>query len=106
MDFNDFVEKVRMIYENADARSVFEHVALQINLEGDTDGIFYVEVANRRVSVEPYEYYDKDGIVTTDINTLLDIMEHKYNFQEAIKRKSMKIDGNLNKFKLFEQITF
>lgn len=106
MEFSEIVERVRSVYENADARSVFEHVALQINLEGDVKGIFYIEVADRRVCVEPYEYFDKDGIVFISEQTIYDIIDHKMNFQEALNRGLMKIEGNKNKFKLFEQITF
>ena len=42
---------VRKTFENADARNVFEHVAIQINVVGEGEGIFYFEVAASRRNI-------------------------------------------------------
>ena len=63
MTYEEIVEKVRNDYENADARAIFEHIAIQFNIKGEGAGIFYIEVADRNVCVEPYDYYDKDALV-------------------------------------------
>ena len=49
MTYEEIVEKVREDYEYADARAIFEHVAVQFNITGEGSGIFYIEVADRKV---------------------------------------------------------
>ena len=55
MTYEELVLRVRDVYENADAREVFEHIAVQVNVEGEAAGAFYLEVADRQVCVEPYD---------------------------------------------------
>ena len=45
MTYEELVLRVRDVYENADAREVFEHIAVQVNVEGEAAGAFYLEVA-------------------------------------------------------------
>ena len=47
------VERFRNVYEYADSRNIFEHIAIQINVSGEGAGILYMEVADRAVTVEP-----------------------------------------------------
>ena len=63
MTYEDLVYKVREVFENADARKILEHVAIQVNITGEGEGIFYVEIAERHICVEPYDYYDRDCLL-------------------------------------------
>ena len=36
----------------------------QFNVTGEAEGIFYAEVKEGKLYVEPYEYYDRDAIFT------------------------------------------
>lgn len=76
MTFEQIVSKVKEKAAVADASSVEGTVAIQVNLSGkNVEGIFYIEVKDHNVSVEPYEYYDRNAIVTvnpTNLNKLID----------------------------------
>ena len=41
MTYKDIVERVREVFEYADARNIFEHIAIQINVTGEGEGIMY-----------------------------------------------------------------
>jgi hypothetical protein len=100
MTYEDIVYTVRKTFENADARNVFEHVAIQINVIGEGEGIFYFEVAERHCCVEPYDYYDRDGLMITTGQVLKDLCEKKYSMRSAIEEGKIKFEGNLRKLNL------
>ena len=52
-----------------------EHIAVQFNIIGEGEGIFYVETKDKLLDVQPYEYYDRDVLVRADANTILRIIE-------------------------------
>lgn len=106
MTYEEIVERVRDDYENADARAIYEHVAIQFNVEGEGSGIFYIEVSNRKVSVEPYDYYDKDALVVITSEALIAISDGKMTKEEAVEQGFIKIYGNMDKIKLMRKIVF
>lgn len=65
MTYEELVKEVKKNYGALDASNIKEHVAVQFNIEGEAEGAFYVEIADSNVDVEPFEYYDRDAVVTT-----------------------------------------
>lgn len=104
MTYEEIFEIVQDVYENADARDIFEHIAVQINIEGEGSGAFYIEVAQREICVEPYDYHDRDGLVTASGETLCAIARQEMTAQEAMKQDLIKIEGNMHKLFLLENI--
>ena len=98
MTYQQIVDRVRDVFEYADARNIFEHIAIQVNITGEGSGIMYVEVAQRQVTVEPYDYYDRDGLITIDSSVLLDICDKKYTLASAYRKGMLSYQGNERKF--------
>ena len=106
MTYEEIVDRVREDYENADARAIFEHIAVQFNIEGEGSGIFYIEVADRKVCVEPYDYYDKDALVVISSETLMALSKGTMTTEEALEMGLMKLSGNREKLKMLRKIVF
>lgn len=104
MTYEEVVLKVRDVYEYADARGVFEHVAVQVNVEGEAAGIFYIEVADRQICVEPYDYYDHDILITVDTQVIRDILENGLDGKEALENGMLRIEGNPYKIGLLSKV--
>lgn len=98
MTYEEIVEKVRESLENADARDIFEHIAVQVNITGEGSGAFYIEVANRSISVEPYDYVDRDGMITATGESLIAVATGKLAFEEAICNGQFNCEGDMRKF--------
>ena len=81
----------------ADVSTVNEHLAYQFNITGEAEGIFYAEVKEGKLYVEPYEYYDRDAIFTCSAETLFKINEGKLDPVLTITLKKQKIQTNINK---------
>ncbi len=103
MTFNELVEKVRGTAGKVDASDkVF--LAVQVNITGKDSGVFYVEVKDHRINVEPYEYNDRNCAVTmsmTDFNKLLD---GKLDPVIAFTTKKLKVDGDVGKALEFSKL--
>lgn len=106
MTYQDIFYKVREGFENANAKEIFEHVAIQVNITGEGSGCFYIEVADRYVSVEPYDYYDRDGLLTADGETLIAIAEGRLHVLDAWRQGRLQAEGNPDKLKKMAKIRF
>lgn len=104
MTYEELIKKAKETYGKADASAVKEHVAIQFNITGDAEGAFYIEVKDGQVSVEPYEYFDRDVIVTTTAETLVKIAEGKLAMEAAYLTGKIKAEGNLGKALLLKEL--
>ena len=104
MTYEELVAKAKESYGKADASAINEHVAIQFNVTGEAEGAFYLEIADGKVAVEPYEYYDRDVIVTTDAETLIKMAEGKLGMEAAYLTGKIKADGNLGKGLLLKEL--
>lgn len=104
MTYEEIVHCVRDVYENADAREIYEHIAIQVNVTGEGAGAFYIEVAGRAVCVEPYDYHDRDGLITASAETILAIAHGKTTYEEALQDGRLSLQGNMEKFRKFARI--
>ena len=104
MTYEKIVEKVSKAYAGADASKIAEHVAVQFNVTGEGEGAFHLEVAEGKVDVQPYEYYDRDVIVTTPADTVLDVAAGKLAIDEAYNTGKLFADGNIGKLMLLKEI--
>ena len=97
MTYADFFAKVKELLGGADVSDIREHLAYQFNITGEAEGIFYVEVKDGTIHVEPYEYYDRDVIFTCRAETLQKIAEGKLDPILAVTLQKLKVEGSIEK---------
>ena len=97
MTYEELVQSVKNVYANADAGNVKEHVAIQCNIEGEAEGALYIEVSEGNIDVQPYEYYDRDAILTLSAANLLEIAAGKKDLLEAYHANEVSVWGDLDK---------
>jgi len=93
MKYEELVSQVKKNFELFDAKDVQSHFAIQFNIYGEAEGAFYVAFADGRISVEPYEYYDRDVILTTDYQTALDISSGDLKIEDAFDKSKISVVG-------------
>ena len=106
MTYEELVQKVREAYSGVDVSNINEHVAIEVNIRGEAEGAFYIEIRRGRVLVEPYEYYDRDAIITTSAETILAIARGELDVEEADNSGKVRIRGNLDKTYLLNEIIY
>ena len=97
MKYADMFARVKGMFIQADVSDITEHLAYQFNITGEAEGIFYVEVKDGQLSVEPYEYYDRSAMFTSDPNTLMKIAAGKVDPVWAFTTGKLKVEGNIDK---------
>ena len=105
MTYEELVNKLKTAYAKADASKIEEHVAVQFNVTGEGEGALYLEVSDGKIDIQPYEYYDRDAIVVTGADTLVDIAAGKVGIVDAYNTGLLKVEGNVGKAALLGNIT-
>lgn len=97
MTYQELVEKVTEVYAGVNASSIKEHIAVQYNVYGEGEGAFYIEVANGKIEVAPFEYYDRDATIAVAGEALYDIVSLKSTYAEVEEAGRLVVVGNVDK---------
>lgn len=96
MTYESVVLAARKKFMNTDVSSVDGTIAFQINLIGKVEGIFYIEIKDGKVNVEPYEYYDRNAIITVNATNFTKLINGKLDPVIAFTTGKLKVDGDVN----------
>ena len=97
MTYSEYFASVKTEFMNADVSDIKEHLAYQINITGEASGIFYVEVKDGKLYIEPYEYYDRDVMFTASAETFTAIIQGKMDPVWAFTIQRLKVEGDFTK---------
>ena len=97
MTYAEFFTEIKGKFMEADVSHVKEHLAFQFNIVGEAEGIFYAEVKEGKLYVEPYEYYDRDAMFTASAEVLMKIASGKLDPILAVTLQKLKVEGNIEK---------
>lgn len=103
MTYEKIFSEVQKNFKKAKSTNFTENFAFQFNITGEGEGIFYAAFKDGVLSVEPYDYKDRDVIFETDGKTIVAIASGKMEPIDAIKSGKLSIDGN---HELAKQIMF
>lgn len=98
MTYAELFYEIKSKFMGADVSDIHEHLAFQFNIEDEeAGGIFYVEVKDGELYVEPYEYYDRDAIFICAPDVLLSIADGKTDPVAAFTEQKLRVEGNIDK---------
>ncbi|MCD8365726.1 MAG: SCP2 sterol-binding domain-containing protein [Clostridiales bacterium] len=97
MTYAEVFSEIKAELMNADVSGIQEHLAYQFNITGEPSGIFYVEVKEGKLYVEPYEYYDRDAMFTCSAEVLKKLAAGKLNPILAFTTQRLKVEGDFGK---------
>ncbi len=99
MTFEKLFEKVKKMAANADV-SDQDFLAVQINVTGKDEkesGVFYVEIKDHKLSVEPYDYHDRQCAITMNNEDFIKMMDGKLDSMVAFGLGKLKLEGDAGK---------
>lgn len=98
MTYEEYFNSFKKRFENADVSHINEHLAFQFNIEdAQAGGIFYVEVKDGKLYIEPYEYNDRDALFVCSPQLLDKIVEKKQDPVTAYLTHKLKVEGDVGK---------
>lgn len=104
MTYADMFSKVKGLFMESDVSGISEHLAFQFNITEEAEGIFYAEVKDGVLAVEPYEYFDRDAIFICSAETLFKLAEGRIDPILAFTTGKLKVEGNIDKALRLKQI--
>lgn len=109
MTYHELFRYIKEKLIDTDVSSFDYDVAYQFNVRGKGEGAFYAEIKNNVLSIEPYEYYDRNVIFECDSQILVDIADGKLDPTDAIISGTLRFEGDKSKAmefkKIFDEIT-
>ena len=103
MTFDELLTKVRTLASGVDA-SNRDFLAVQVNITGKDSGVFYVEVKDGRINVEPYEYNDRNCAITINMTNFNKLIDGKLDPVLAFTTGKLKVDGDAGKALEFSKL--
>lgn len=98
MTYAEFFYEIKNRFMGADVSDIHEHLAFQFDVEDpECGGIFYVEVKDGKLYVEPYEYYDRDAVFIADRDTFMNIADGKTDPIAAFTFRKLRVEGSIDK---------
>lgn len=74
-----------------------DFLAVQINITGKDPGVFYVEVKDHRINVEPYDYHDRNCAITISMTNFNKLIDGKLDPILAFTTGKLKVEGDAGK---------
>ena len=77
LDFDQLYKMVAPAFYKMDVTGVENKLAFEFQVKDMDNGVFYVEMNCGQVSVAPYNYYDRNAIITASSETFVNIASGK-----------------------------
>ena len=97
MTYEEIFEKSKEMIMQADVSNFDNHLAIQVDITGEGEGAFYIELKDRELHVEPYEYYDRDAMFVGTAELFTAIMTGKKDPVHEFLCLRLKVEGNFDK---------
>lgn len=97
MSFNDNFSELKSIFMSKNIEEVDGFLAFQFDIIGDGSGTFYAELKNGKLSIEPYEYIDRQAVFTASFDVFKNIALGNLDPVKAFITKKLSVDGDFNK---------
>ncbi len=104
MSYEEVFAKSKEIIMKSDVSGIGGHLAVQVDITGEGEGAFYIELKDGKLFVEPYEYYDRDCKFVISAKHFLKMAEGKLDPVLAFTAGKLKVEGSLEKALEFKNI--
>ncbi|MCD7751135.1 MAG: SCP2 sterol-binding domain-containing protein [Lachnospiraceae bacterium] len=101
--FPKLFAQIKEKLELTDSTVLSGHAAYEFHIS-DPDGIFYVEISDGRIDVQPYDYHDNQGVFTASAATYEALCEGSLTPITAYAAGRLKISGGTDQVKVLMKI--
>lgn len=104
MTYEQIFEKSKKLIMKSDVSKIDGHLAVQVDITGEGEGAFYIELKDHELHVEPYEYYDNDCKFIMTGDNFLKMADGKLDPVAAFFDGRLRIEGSVDKALEFKNI--
>ena len=104
MTYEEIVAYTRSKMAEVDISGYKGHLAAEVNITGEGEGAFSVEINDSNAVVEPYEYFDRDVVLIASADVFTSIVDGKKDAVAAYLTGGLKVEGSIEKAKEFGEL--
>jgi len=97
MTYEELVALVQKNAKLAGNSGISGHIAIQVNVEGEAEGAFYLEFSNGKITVMPYEYYDRDLVIFCHYGEVVEMARGLLDPIYAYESGRIWVEGNVSR---------
>lgn len=97
MTYEEIVAKAKEELGSADVSNYEGHLALQFNVTGEGEGIFYAEILDGKLFIEPFDYKDNDAVLTADGSDIISLFSGALDPAAAFESGKLTVTGDIAK---------
>ena len=104
MTYEEIVAYAKKKMADVDVTDYKGHLAVQVNITGEGEGAFYIELNDGTAAVEPYEYFDRDAVLIATADVFNALVDGKKDAVAAFLAGELAVEGNLDKAQEFGNV--
>lgn len=104
MTYEEIFNQSKEIIMNSDVSNIPGHLAVEVDIVGEGEGAFYIELKDGVLAVEPYDYHDNDCKFIISAKNFLKLANGKLDPVFAFTTGKLKVEGSLEKALEFKKI--
>lgn len=104
MTFEEIFLSLKQRFIKADVSKMKEQVAFQFDIIGEGAGSFYAEIKDGKLSVEPFDYQDRNVLLKAKAETFLQIADGKLDPVAAFTLGRLKVEGDIGKALMIKEL--
>lgn len=97
MSIAEIIEEVRNHMDTSLIEQYDGFIAIQVNITEEPYGMFYIEIKNHNLAVEPYDYYDRNAALSVTADDFINIIKRRLDPVFAFTTGKLKLDGDPGK---------
>jgi putative sterol carrier protein len=97
MTYEQIVSEVKNYFKDTELDDHAKHLAVEVAITGEGNGVFYIEVKDGKINVEPYTYNDRDVRFNMNADNFMKLVTGKLDPVWAFTSGKLKIDGSVEK---------
>lgn len=94
MNVAEIIKEVKQKAAGFDAGGYNGFLAVQVVLT-DLAAVFYVEIKEGRLAIEPYEYHDRQAVLSISSDNFIKLINNKLSPVIAFTTGQLKVDGDI-----------
>ena len=96
MTLDQVIKEVKEKTASFDASSYDGFLAIQVTLK-DLNKVFYLEIKDHKLTVEPYEYNDRQAHLIISSDNFIKLINQNLNAVMAFTTGKLKVEGDTGK---------
>lgn len=104
MTYQEIVGKIKDLCDGVVLQDFKKHLAVEVAIHGEGEGVFYIEVRDGKVMVEPYDYKDRDVRFNATAENFIALAKGELDPVNAFFTGKLKIDGSIEKALEFKNV--